>query len=1052
MSLQDSYGGSASNAEIDPKGGYWINTTKGRQHFPGTPPGATKPLPIPQPVSDFLTKASNVLEAPLTGIGATEMDLLRPPYLKVGLGPSGQHMLDELRHGQFGSAAQHYSTTSLEANRERAQLGDPVAQFLDKHPSMIFAPLAFGEEFFNPSNKLFGAVGKASRAVGLKPLDPLNRFADIRGAAAEAPAQRAAAAEAAAQRTARANAARRGAAEGNANARAAAHFAQKQADSVRAQAARQATNEWLARQKKVLAPPLRAAALGPGTPALESAPVGEQRLMLPPPPKEVKPPRSPSGPRQPTPPLPSLSPPRRVGPARVIPEPGVLADAGATKALNPGKPPGITVPGERLANRYGAEQAVTPVGKVTPLGPKPQLPTEDVADQAEVAFRKMTDKQTPKAFAQKATNDLYKDLPLSEQQRLFHAIEANKIPPEYQARYGRYVRTQRQVSKWLVEHGIADEGQLWNEPTFHPRSGALLNPDYDVEEQPGETVGSRGIRKGTLKNRRTFKTLKDAVDAGEQMNPEWAPAETLENTLTQRMTAIQLENGMKKLKDLGLIVGPDSPRPPGWVRLSDEPDVARFGSPTISGGASFHPAIAKGIRDITASTMNPEKLLSSPIHKIMTPFAMANRAAMRFQVAQPAYHLPVNVIPNQIATLLAHAKSYASLPEYVKQWFSGGKATGEMYESGTYFPYASDIPAHKMTRPWSDLSVKEKAERAWNLTGRGVENFSSKPLYGWAEPRAAKAMFRALKKSGMSDAKATLKTRQTIGEHENIGAAERDFSQMMKFPAWRKSVFRLWPSLLAKSPALYNAPHRGAQAFNLSRGVGPQPSDSGSLIPGIAWGKDAQGNPQTLSAPSPANIPLELLNILGSPLAGDTDQDMQRGIRLGLTMVNPLLNTGVRTAMTEVGSSGEPNSGLAGYRIYDKDAPENQTILGKTLSAIGQTAERNAPIRNEGTGPLGAVGLGIKPIAGTNDKEDAAIMESRYRKMIARLRYAARDDLKAGDTQAAAQDNQDADDLHREMEQVVQQMSTPSGAVPAAAAGDTLQSRYGSSPAVSPAP
>lgn len=147
MSLQDSYGAESKNYEIDPKGGYWLNTTKGRQHFPGSPPGTTQALPVPQPVSDFLTKTSNVLEVPLTAIGAAQMDLLRKPYLSVGMGPSGRHMVDELRHGQFGSAAQHYSTTSLEANRERAQLGDPVAQFLDKHPSMIFAPLAFGEEF-----------------------------------------------------------------------------------------------------------------------------------------------------------------------------------------------------------------------------------------------------------------------------------------------------------------------------------------------------------------------------------------------------------------------------------------------------------------------------------------------------------------------------------------------------------------------------------------------------------------------------------------------------------------------------------------------------------------------------------------------------------------------------------------------------------------------------------------------------------------------------------------------------------------------------------------
>ena len=310
MSLEDRYGANTSKVEIDPKGGYWLNTTKGRQHFPGTPPEPTQPLPIPQPVSDFLTKASNVLEAPLTGIGAAQMDLMRKPYLGIGMGPSGQHMVDELRHGQFGSAAQHYSTTSLEANRERAQLGDPGAQLLDKHPGMLFAPLAFVEEFFNPSNRAFTALGGVGRAVGLKPLSPLNRFADVRAAAAEAPAQRAAAAEAQAARASRMGAARQGAKEANAQARAAAHFAEKQRQSVQAQRARQFYEAWRARQKAAIPGTTRPAltepgaqfspvspprpgtgyvppALTPGRYALPPPAVGEARLALPPPPRGV---------------------------------------------------------------------------------------------------------------------------------------------------------------------------------------------------------------------------------------------------------------------------------------------------------------------------------------------------------------------------------------------------------------------------------------------------------------------------------------------------------------------------------------------------------------------------------------------------------------------------------------------------------------------------------------------------------------------------------------------------------------------------------------------
>lgn len=1136
MSLQDSYGGSASNAEIDPKGGYWINTTKGRQHFPGTPPGATKPLPIPQPVSDFLTKASNVLEAPLTGIGATEMDLLRPPYLKVGLGPSGQHMLDELRHGQFGSAAQHYSTTSLEANKERAQLGDPGAQFLEKHPGMLFAPLAFGEEFFNPSNRLFSAAGSVGRAVGLKPLSPLNRFADVRGAAAEAPAQRAAAAESAVQREARMNAVRQGAAAERARARAAAHFAQKQRESLKNQGLRAGTPQT---PPTLGTPPVRRAlpepgaefrpnppqpapgyvppALRPGalpitgTPAVQHpALTGEARLALPPGGTvegrlqqslrdTLKSIRRQTRARPPSKPIAQgpLTPPSTIGGRPALPAPQTIEGpniaSGEGFEMNaapgiPGRPAltganpvpefenlvppgrltgeiqgalpagekGITTPGSQLSTRYGTGEAITPVGEVQPLGPKPELPAKEVADRAELTFRKMAETQSARAAAGEAVHNLYKGLTRSQQVKLFDAIEGTEpMPPEFAKRAAAYTAVQRRLSKDLLEHGVADESELWNEETYHPRSGASLNPEFDLQEQrlEGQGAGSRGVRKGTLIHERDYPTRKAMELAGEQMNPEWAPAETLENTLRSRYQSIQLEKGMRELQDLGLILPAEKPRPPGWVTLAEEPDVARFGSPTIANGASFHPAIAKGIRDITASTMNPDKFLSSPLHKIAEPLAMANRAVSRFEVTNPGYHPIVNVGPNQIATIIANAKSIAALPTYVKNLFDlSSKGLDELSEEGVYHPFASDIPAHEMTRPWSDLSLPEKMRRLWNLSGRGVENVSAKPLYKHIEPRMARATYNALKRGGKTDAEAALLTRQTVGEAENLGAVERDAAQMMQFPAWRKAVARLWPNLLAKSPALYNAPHRAVNAYNLAHGMTPQPYSGERLVPPIAFGKDANGNPQTLTFPSPANIPLEVLDLIGAPLAGDSSEIPARSLRLGMTLVNPLLNTGVRTAMTQAGKSGEPGTGLAGYRLYDKDAPINQGPLGIGLSSAQGALQRYSPIRPGALGPLGGVGVSVQPVMGNQTQQDISTMEARYRKLIDRLRYQAVDDLKAGDAKSAAQDTQDADDLWREMEQVVQQMSTPSGAVPAAAAGDTLQSRYGSSPAVSPAP
>ena len=1067
------------------------------------------------------------------------MDLMRKPYLGIGMGPSGQHMVDELRHGQFGSAAQHYSTTSLEANRERAQLGDPGAQLLDKHPGMLFAPLAFGEEFFNPSNRAFTALGGVGRAVGLKPLSPLNRFADVRAAAAEAPAQRAAAAEAQAARASRMGAARQGAKEANAQARAAAHFAEKQRQSVQAQRARQFYEAWRARQKAAIPGTTRPAltepgaqfspvspprpgtgyvppALTPGRYALPPPAVGEARLALPPPPRGVAA-LPPGGATQipmqnamretianlkraarakPNAPIAAgpLTPPTAIGGRPALPpsgsvggtwlgggpgfnrytEPGV-AGAPALPGANPvnefegltppgrisgGPPPaelppgakGISMPNSRLATRYGTGQEITPVGKVQPIGPKPELPTKEVADRAELTFRNMAETQSARAAASKAVNDLYKGLTRQQQVHLFDAIEGTvPTPAAFAKRIADYRVVQRRISKDLLEHGVADVGQLWDEATFHPRSGATLNPDFDLEEQnlQGEGLGSRGIRKGTLKNRRSYPTRQAMQLAGEQMNPEWSPAETLENTLYSRYQSVQLEKGMRELKDLGLILPPESPRPPGWVRLSEEPDVARFGSPTIANGASFHPAIAKGIRDITASTMNPKKLLSSPLHKMVEPLAMANRAVSRFEVTNPGYHPVVNVGPNQISTVVANSKSIAALPTYVKNLFNlSGKGLDELSEQGVYHPYVSNIPAHQMVRPWSDLTVPERMQRLWNLSGRAVENVSSKPLYKHIEPRMARATYNALKRGGKTDAEAALLTRQTVGESENLGAAERDFAQAMQFPHWRKSVLRLWPNLITKFPAIYNAPHRGVNAYNLAHGMAPSPYSGESLVPPIAFGKDAQGNPQSLTFPSPANIPLEALDLVGAPFAGDSSEIPSRMLRMGLTMVNPLLNTGIRGAMTQAGKSGEPGTGIGGYRLYDKDAPQNQNPLGAALSAAMGTVQRYAPIRPGGLGPAGAVGVSVRPVSGNPSQENASLIESRYRKLIDRLRYAADDAKKAGDDANYKSLNADADDLYREMEQVVQQQAVPPTVTTPTGGG--LEGRYGAKASPSP--
>lgn len=584
---------------------------------------------------------------------------------------------------------------------------------------------------------------------------------------------------------------------------------------------------------------------------------------------------------------------------------------------------------------------------------------EAAANHADVVSRKLAAvPQRAKSVSQHITSEVFKGLSKDEQLAVVDKIEGMtpqiKLSPEREALINTRVQAYRHFRAKLdtltKNSGYAQDSSFWHGPTYFPRAGHTLAPDLGEEgiEEELASRRSRGgvnVRKETLgaNKERTYPTRQHAA-ANTEVNPEWTPAEALEKHITNRVQNAGIEIGMKRLKSLGLV---DDARQ-DFLPTTQIGTLRTFGSPTLR-TSRIHPAVASLVEDLTPKGTSHG--LASPFSALASVGRFANRAAAKLQVSNPLYHPIVNVGQNTVAQALT---GNLNPIEYLKGLASKGRSA---IEAGADIPYSEHGEVADSLRPWSDLTKKEKLGRAAQIPGKAVNAVTNRALYKYIQPRMAEGAFRGLKGKLGSD-RAALVTRQILGEPENIPSSMEGASQAFMFPHWNLSQIRLWSKLLAEHPQLYMAPHSAVNARNLSRGVSPQQSDWGTLVPPIVLGKDKRGNDVVLPIPGPANKLLGLADIAGNLATGQANgKEIEK---TALNMSNPLLNLAGRAYATDIKAPGPANS----TRLYDRDAPP--TAGGPGLATLKALAQRYSPARGGLANPLGLVGL--QPYSRMSDK------------------------------------------------------------------------------------
>lgn len=721
--------------------------------------------------------------------------------------------------------------------------------------------------------------------------------------------------------------------------------------------------------------------------------------------------------------------------------------AGGLEAINPAYAALGGVGGEalntaRLAARYGAVPTAERFGQIEAAAIREgKYAPAEAGSKANQAARMVANaSHYGKGEADKFVADLFtyrgKRLTKAQQMKLVDYIEGERVIPiqgstawnrmtpaeQSEARMltqkrDAYRDYMRKLDKEQVDAGL-DPARLWKGDTYFPRKGFALDPLTSKDEEVQETLrmhrtagpGGPSYRRGTAAENipsRKYPTHKRARDEGVALNPDWRPSQALWEHIAQRKQNVRLNEGLEKFEDLGLIEPRATSTRTDFAPFTQFGNVRNFGAPLTREG-SVHTSLVKLISDMqpAVETRGAPTALSALAKAL--PFA--SRQAARFEVTNPIYHPLVNLLRNY---------GRGGNPIELLKAFLPGADLGEAERAGATLPHVSAMPMGQRVLKYSERVEGPRAFGKRGPTRRLTEAIehplnllSNEPVYKYFEPRMGSAFYKSLRNKGVSEAEAVKRTRMMLGDPEGIAGTEKQLAQAAIFPSWLKSQARLWGGALIRHPEIYAAPHRAVEARNISRGVGPQPSDPFKMIPNIALSnRDKRtGDVEMLPIPHPANRLLTAMRLL-SP--GEPNK-----AGMLASFANPALATAAKWFMTEAGKAAQPSLST----LYDKDAPRGERLK----QALGQTTGAYTPLRSSDLGVGGSI-MGLEPytLRGPSTSAGSRIIERMFRSPIEMLRYQAKAARERGDDALAKGFDKKADTLYYEMVDRLQARQKP---------------------------
>lgn len=794
-------------------------------------------------------KIGNVAESPLTLIGATIEDNTRKRGGPGNVGPAARDALGLMLHGEFGKAAQRYSTTSPYANRIRASEGDTGAQYLEQHPKQ-FAALAGLEELPNPGNlglgRLAGLAGRAGK--GLAGLGERAATAGARAAGSANPTE-----------------------------------------NIFSRAARGMQG-------------------GGGR-------FGEVNTAA----------------------------------ERTNPQQAQAAHAAATHR------------GTNIANakQYAEVEAQRQVAdQFKGMSPEEKREYVDRMENAE-------------------THGPFKTFDDAGEQRINRALQMQ-------------ITHNIQNDAQLLNLGIAEKGQLRDPHTFVPRRGFSADPYDSAEQYPGEddldvedwaqqhrSGSGVGVRKGTLVKHRKYDTLREAVQNGVELNPDWDPAKAELERRSNQIRSMRIEHELQQLqKEAPGLIQPKTletadgktielPRPPGTVEFTEAGDTRTYGSPTLR-NSYVDPSVQSLIADITPNAKIEGVSGVGPVASKVAQ--LANRAALGLYTGNLLFHGGVNLPGNALRELFINRT--VDPKEFAQTLFSKEGNVAEAERAGATVSRPSRLPLETLTGRTQD--IKSPMERAGARLEQFLESINSGPLFRdiqlgnfktpGIEPRLASATYRGALaknlKAGMSQQEARARAvdiaRGIVGEHEKVPKWLNEAAgTAVPFLSWRRSQLMRWLPTLAKHPEVFQAIHRGVGAYNASRGRGERPTDANTFIPPIEWNKG--GGTTTIANPADWTI-----GLLDAAASGDIGKLGQKAIY----DITPLASATARVGATMMRPQVQPNTPLdraLGYlSLWDTRNPDvNAPDVAKGI--ISKEVQSYSPMRQ--LTPQGLLGISNTPDA-----------------------------------------------------------------------------------------